>query len=160
MTSWSQATMQPNEAAIAVLREHWRWLLGDEWQPFLFSAIGDMFFTVAAGSVWWLSTATGSLEQVADSRDHFSTLLQGESTDEWFLPGLPAALHAYGKPLGADECYSYTVFPVFKHGSFSVENMFAISAARHYAASGMLHESIRGLPDGTDAAVHLTDAMS
>ena len=160
MTNWLQASFKPQDAAIGALREHWRWLLGDVWQPFLFSSIGDVFFTLASGSVWWLSTATGSLEQVADSRDHFSALLEGESTDEWFLPGLPAALHAHGKPLGADECYSYTVFPVFQHGSFSVENMLAMSAAAHYAASGKLHESIRGLPDGADAAVRLTDAMN
>ncbi len=158
MTNWLQASFEPDDAAIRKLHENWRWLLGDAWEPFLFSAIGDVFFTVAAGSVWWLSTATGSLEQVADSRAHFSALLEGEDADEWFLPGLPAALHSLGKPLGASECYSYKVFPVFEHGSFSVENMFAVSAAEHFAMSGKLHESIRSLPDGAEAQMLLDDA--
>lgn len=157
MTHWLQASFEPDAAAISALREHWCWLLGDDWKPFLFSAIGDVFFTVAAGSVWWLSTATGGLEQVADSREHFSLLLEDEDADEWFLPGLSAALHAHGKSLGAGQCYSYTVFPVFEHGSFSVENMFAVSAAEHFARSGKLHESIRALPDGAEAQMLLDD---
>lgn len=157
MTNWLQASFKPQDAAITALQAHWRWLLGDDWQPFLFSSIGDVFLTVAAGSVWWLSTATGSLEHIADSREHFSVLLEGESADEWFLPGLAAALCAHGKPLGDGECYSYTVFPVFEHGSFSVENMFATPAVDHFATSGRLHESIRSLPDGSEAVVLLAD---
>lgn len=158
MTNWQQASIEPGDAAIEVLRESWHWMLGSDWEPIIFSAIGDVFFSVAAGSVWWLNTATGSLEHVADSREHFVELLEGESTDEWFLPGLPQALRSNGKPLAAGECYTYTVFPVFEHGSFSVENMFAVAAAAHFAASGRLHESIRSLPDGAEAVIGVSNA--
>jgi len=72
MTTWSDITIQPEEPALAALRTSWRWMLGDAWTPLLFSAIGDVFFEVPAGTVWWLSTATGSLEQVAESLEQTS----------------------------------------------------------------------------------------
>lgn len=153
MTNWPQITINPDAAALSSLRQHWGWMLGDKWEALMFSAIGDVFFSVPAGSVWWLSTATGSLEQIADSREHFERLLLGEDADEWFLPGLALALREHGKPLAADQCYSYTVFPVFEQGSFSVENMHAISAAEYFEISGKLHESIRALPDGSDVTL-------
>jgi hypothetical protein len=158
MTSWERATIKPGDAAIQALREHWHWMLGNDWHPILFSAIGDIFFSVAAGSVWWLSTATGSLENVAESSAHFFELLKSESTDEWFLPGLAEALRSHGRPLAVDECYSYRVFPVFERGSFSVENMYVALTAEHFASSGRLHESIRSLPDGAEAMICAAEA--
>jgi hypothetical protein len=155
MTDMSAMSMKPSDEAVLALRENWRWLLGDGWQPLMFSAIGDVFFSVSAGSVWWLSTATGSLEQVAASHEHFLEMLEGESVDEWFLPGLVKFLRSQGKILGVDQCYSYAVFPVFEHGSFSYENMHAASAAEHFSLSGKLFESIRQLPDGADATIVL-----
>ena len=155
MTNWQQGSIEPDDAAIQALRDSWHWMLGSDWEPILFSAIGDVFFSVAAGSVWWLSTATGSLEQVADSREHFEILLQGSDVDEWFLPGLALALREHGKPLQTDECYTYGTFPVFEQGSFSVENMHPIAAAEHFRVSGNLHEGIRGLPDGAQTGVVL-----
>ena len=155
MTDLQHIAIRPNAEAILALRKHWGWMLGDEWEALMFSAIGDVFVKVAAGSVWWLSTATGSLEQVADSREHFESLLQGDDADEWFLPGLALALREHGKVLEAHQCYTYGTFPVFEQGSFSVENMHPISAAEHFRVSGNLHEGIRGLPDGAQAGVVL-----
>jgi Domain of unknown function (DUF1851) len=153
MTDWLEISIDPSARSVAALRTSWHWLLGDEWQPLRFSAIGDVFFSVSAGSVWWLSTATGSLEQIAASREQFLEMLEGESVDEWFLPGLVKFLRSQGKILGVDQCYSYAVFPVFEHGSFSYENMHAVSAAEHFSLSGKLFESIRQLPDGADATI-------
>jgi Domain of unknown function (DUF1851) len=157
MATWSQITIQPSDAAVESLREHWRWQLGDDWTPLLFSAIGDVFIEVAAGTVWWLSTATGSLEQVAESRQHFAEQLGGERTDEWFLPGLVDVLRSQGKVLGPEQCYTYAILPVFSQGSFSAENMHPVSAAEHFTMSGLIHESIRQLPDGAQAQVTVTD---
>jgi len=157
MPAWSQITIQPQDAALASLRNSWKWMLGDAWTPLMFSAIGDVFFEVPAGTVWWLSTATGSLEQIADSRDEFRELLGTEKADEWFLPGLVEALHSSGKILESEQCYTYAIFPVFAEGSFSVENMNPVSAAEHYAFSGHVHESIRQLPEGAKVKVTVTE---
>ncbi|MCZ8253807.1 MAG: DUF1851 domain-containing protein [Hylemonella sp.] len=157
MATWSQLTLQPNAAALEALREHWRWLLGEDWSPLLFSALGDVFLRLPAGTVWWLSTATGSMEQVADSPEQFQELLAGEQAQEWFLPGLIDVLRAQGKVLRDDQCYTYAIYPIFSAGSFSAENMHPVSAQEHFSASGHLHESLRKLPDGAKVQITITD---
>lgn len=157
MATWSQITIELSDAAVESLREHWRWHLGDDWTPLMFSALGDVFLQVAAGTVWWLSTATGSFEQVAESRQQFAELLGGERADEWFLPGLVNALRSQGKVLGADQCYTYAILPVFSQGSFSAENIHPVSAAEHFSVSGHIHESIRQLPDGAQVQANITN---
>jgi Domain of unknown function (DUF1851) len=157
MPTWSDITIQPEDPALAALRGSWRWMIGDAWTPLLFSAIGDVFFEVPAGSVWWLSTATGSLEQVSESQAEFRELLGTEKADEWFLPGLVDALRNEGKILRPDQCYTYAILPVFAEGSFSVENMNPVSAAEHFALSGHVHESIRQSPGGANVRVTIKD---
>ena len=153
MATWSDITIQPEEPALAALRTSWRWMLGDAWTPLLFSAIGDVFFEVPAGTVWWLSTATGSLEQVAESRANFHELLGTDKADEWFLPGLVDALRSSGKTLQPHQCYTYAILPVFAEGSFSAENMHPVAASEHFSLAGHVHESIRQLPDGSSVQV-------
>ena len=157
MPAWSHITIQPQDSALASLRNSWNWMLGDAWTPLMFSAIGDVFFEVQAETVWWLSTATGSLEQVAESRDKFRELLGTEKADEWFLPGLVEALRSSGKILATDQCYTYAILPVFAEGTFSVENMNPVSAAEHYSLAGHVHESIRQLPEGAKVQVTVTE---
>ena len=157
MASWTQIIIHPSEAAVNALRDSWRWQLGDGWTSLMFSAIGDVFFEVSAGTVWWLSTATGALEQVAESCEQFASLLEGEAVDEWFLPGLVEVLRSQGKQLGQDQCYTYAVLPIFSEGSFSAENMYPVLAAEHFAMSGHVHESIRKLPDGAQVQIIITD---
>jgi hypothetical protein len=137
---------------LSALRLHWGWRLGERWQPLLASVLGDVFVELPAGSVWWLSTATGDLEQVADSRAGFARALQSDRTDEWLLPGLVAVLLEQGKRLLPGQCYTFGTLPVFAEGRFEAENLFVVDAASHFAATGDLHRRLQGLPDGT--AVH------
>jgi hypothetical protein len=153
MATWSQLTFSPSPRSVAALREHWAWKLGNDWTPIMFSVIGDVFIELPAKSVWWLSTATGSLEQVADSRDELRQLLETDRADEWFLPGLVDALHEQGKVPGSDQCYSYAILPVFAQGSFSAENMSVVPAGEHFTLSGDVHEKIQGLPDGSNVEI-------
>ncbi len=116
-----------------------------------------MFFELSAGTVWWLSTATGALEQVASSREEFRERLGTDAANEWFLPGLIDALIAQGKALEEDQCYTFAIFPIFSEGSFSAENMHPASSASHFTASGDIHQSIRQLPDGAQVQLRITD---
>lgn len=153
MSSWSELVFTPSSEAVAELRESWLWLLGSKWRPLLFSAVGDVFLQLEAGTVWWLSTATGSLEQVAESESEFIGLLGGEQVNEWFLPGLVEALQTAGKPLSPGQCYSYTTLPVFAEGSFSVENMYPLSAKEHFNLTGRVMKQIQSLPDGSKVLI-------
>jgi hypothetical protein len=123
----------------------------------LFSAIGDVFLQLPAGTVWWLSTATGSLEQIAGSEADFTAKLAGGQVDEWFLPGLVEALQSNGKYLLPGECYSYTTLPVFAEGSFSVENMFPLGAEEHFGVTGHIMKQIRGVPDGAEVSIRVEE---
>jgi hypothetical protein len=144
---------EPSDDAIAQLRQAWAWLVGEPWSPFLYSVLGDVFFEVPAGTVWWLSTATGGLEQVAESKQHFLNLLESESVDEWFLPGLVVYLKSEGKSLLPTQCYSFYVLPVFEQGSFNAENIFVSEANLHFATSGKTIRQLRGLKDGAPARI-------
>lgn len=157
MASWSQVTVHPSDTSVEALRNGWRWLLGDDWTPLMLSAIGDVFVELNAGTVWWLSTATGALEQIASSREQFRERLGTDAANEWFLPGLIDALIAQGKVLEKDQCYTFAIFPIFLEGSFSAENMHPASAAAHFTASGHIHESIRQLPDGAQVQLRIAD---
>lgn len=123
----------------------------------MFSAIGDVFLELSAGTVWWLSTATGALEQVSSSREEFHKRLGTDSANEWFLPGLVDTLIAQGKVLDQDQCYTYAIFPIFSEGSFSAENMHPVAATSHFMASGKIHASIRHLPDGAQVQLRISD---
>ena len=153
MVSLSELTIQPGNDALAALRNAWRWMLGEHWTPLLFSAIGDIFLELPSGSVWWLSTATAGLEQIAESRDRFHELLATDRAAEWFLPGLVEALRAGGKPLEPDQCYTYVILPIFAEGSFSAENMRPGSAEEHYRLTGQLHENLQRLPVGAEVRI-------
>lgn len=153
MPTWSQVTFEPSHTSLAAVQAAWAWKLGAEWQPLLCSVLGDVFIELPAGTVWWLSTATGALEQVADNRSAFERLLESDRAQEWFLPGLVAVLRQQGQRLRRDQCYSYAVFPVFAEGSFSAENMHPLPAAEHFTRSGRLHRQIQALPDGVQVAV-------
>lgn len=150
MPTWSEVTCRPSAAAVQALRTHWSWLLGEDWTLLLVSALGDVFVEVRAGSVWWLSTATGDLEQVAESRDVFLALLHTDRTDEWLLPGLVTVLRAQGRRLAEGECYSFVVPPVFAEGSFSAENLQVLATEAHFATTGALHARLRRHAAGSD----------
>jgi hypothetical protein len=148
VVAWTELVFEPDAGAQAALREAWGWQLGESWTPVLFSVIGDVFLALPSKTIWWLSTATGSLEQVAPDRATFAALLRTQRADEWLLPGLVGALQRAGKRLTEGQCYSYLTYPVFAQGSFSVENMDVMSASEHFAFSGALHARLRGRPDG------------
>lgn len=153
MNSHAKITINPSEQALEAIRESWNWLLGSDWKPILFSAIGDVFVLLPAKSIWWLSTATGDLEQVASHQAEFTQLLDTELVDEWFLPGLVHALIENGQSLNEHECYSYRIFPIFEQGSFSVENMFCLNTAEHFSISGQIHRQLRAKPDGSSVQI-------
>ncbi len=153
MASWSEITITPTDDAVAQLRESWSWLLGTSWRPLLFSAVGDVFLQLQAGTVWWLSTATGSFEQVAHSESEFISMLAGEQVNEWFLPDLVEELQSAGINLLPGQCYSYTTLPIFAEGSFSVENMHPLSAKEHFSFTGHVMQKIQSLPDGAKISI-------
>ena len=149
--------ISPDDAALAKLRESWTWLLEEPWQPVLFTAFGDMFFKGREGQIFWLCTGDGSVTQVADSVEHFETLLETDEADFWLLPDLVQSLIAEGKVLGPQQCYAFTIAPIFAEYTYTPDNLNPISVQEHFAWSGELQRRISGMEDGSKIQIEIAD---
>lgn len=151
--AWSSLTIVPPPQAVRELETSWGWLLREPFTPVLFSALGDAFIEPESGGIWWLNTGTAELTWVADSVVHFEHLLNSDLADEWFLPNLVGELHAAGKVPGPGECYTFVTLPVFREGTYEVENLNAVPAHEHYGQTGLMHKQLRDLPNGARVQV-------
>jgi hypothetical protein len=155
---WDALTMIPRAEAIDELRTAWSWHLPDRYQPVLFSALGDMFYeTLPGGAIWWLNTGTANLSKVAESKEGFQRLLGTEVADDWFLPPLIERLVQAGKILREGECYTYTTLPIFREGTYTVDNLRPINAREHFGVTGYIHRQVFNLRDGDSVRIKIVD---
>lgn len=139
------------------LVENWLWLISDFKQTLLISKMGDMFLLANNGRVYWLSTDDGSLTKIADSKAGFEQMLADEANiDNWFLPSLVGKLLTANKYLGKNEVYSFKEFPIIG-GEYSVDNIAATDISVHFTLTGIIHEQIKDLPDGTKVQIKPVD---
>jgi len=146
----------PTAEAVAELKREWAWLLPAEYEPVLFSALGDLFYEVPAGSIWWLNTGTAELSKVAENTAAFEGLLNSEESKYWFLPALIEELAQAGKTLGEGQCYSFVTLPIFKQASYSVDNLNPVDAKEHFGLTGCVHRQICDLPEGAAVRFEIT----
>lgn len=152
--TWSDLTFTPDEGAVQQLRSSWRWLLGDDWSPILFSTLGDVFLSRENG-IAWLNTGTGEVSLVAANEDEFREMLAGDAVTGWFMPSLVAELREQGKILSEGECYTYAIYPIFKEGGYQPANFTPVPARSHFGLSGDLHQQIANLADGAQVRVNV-----
>ena len=145
---WNALTITPSVEAVGELRTAWSWLLPECYQPILFSAIGDLFYQTPSGEIWWLNTGTAEMSKVAESQSEFQHLLGTAMADEWLLPPLIENLIKAGKALSPGRCYTFVTLPIFREGTYAVENLKPVDAREHFALTGHIHKEISNLPDG------------
>lgn len=145
--TWKDLTFLPSDEALRELREQWGWLVPAESTPFMFSAMGDVFYESAAGEVFWLDTGRGAYERVAGSREQFLVVLR-DKAEEWLLASLVDELLQKRGLLQPEQCYGFKTMPILG-GKYEVSNLKAMSAAAWYGFSGYIHRQISELPDGT-----------
>ena len=80
-----------------------------------------------------------------------------ERADEFFLPPLIGKLIAAGKVLQPGQCYTYVTLPIFKEGSYTVENLVPMSMKEHFELTGKMHGQLQDLPDGATVKINITD---
>jgi hypothetical protein len=135
----------------------WLWLIPDLKQILLISKMGDMFLSANNGHVYWLSTDDGSLTKIADSKAGFEQMLADDANiDNWFLPSLVGKLLASNKFLGKNEIYSFKKLPIIG-GEYSVDNIDPADINVHFTLTGIIHEQIKDLPDGTKVQIKPID---
>lgn len=154
---WSGLTFTPDRAALEALRSDWGPMLPDPFAPLLFSVLGDVFFSDAAGKVFWLNTGTAEVVSVAASVGEFQRLLGTDRANEWFLPDLVEALHVAGKIPAAGECYTYAILPIFAEGKYEEWNFAPVPGHEHFSATAHQHEQLASLPDGTRVEISVQE---
>lgn len=154
---WKALTMHPSVEAIDELRAAWSWLLPEDYQPVVFSALGDLFYETASGEIWWLNTGTAEVSKLADRLSEFQGLLATEMADDWFLPALIEELIRAGKTLAPGRCYTFAILPIFREGTYTVENLNPVDAKEHFGLTGHMHKEISNLPDGTTVKIKIVE---
>jgi hypothetical protein len=153
--TWNDLSFLPSDEAIASLRRAWSWLLPDLFEPLMASTLGDVFFQQGSAGVYWLNTGTAEIHRVASTREEFLQLLKTDKANEWFMPGLIDKLKKAGKTLEPDDCYSYVILPIFKEGTFEVENFNPVPAEQHFEMTGEIHRQIHAIPDGQKVEIKI-----
>jgi hypothetical protein len=135
----------------------WAWLVPPQFTIWLTNRFGDLFMVLDDDSVSMLDVGSGSLQRLADNRDHFSDLIdQDDNANNWLMIPLVDKLVEGGIQIGPGECYSYVQLPVLG-GDYTVQNTRVVSLAQHYKAFGPIHQQIKDLPDGTRVTFRVTN---
>jgi|JI10StandDraft_1071094.scaffolds.fasta_scaffold282896_1 hypothetical protein len=142
----------PAEKTDALL-ESWHWLVNDDFEVLLITAMGDLFLTDEEGIVYWLNTADGELSDVADNTDEFDELLKNdEQVEEWFLVPLIAELKQAKNFLKEGNIYSFIELPILG-GEYEIENITQATVEGHFSKLGDLHYKLQGLQDGASVEI-------
>jgi hypothetical protein len=157
--AWRDIAFQLDPGIALDTAKAWSWLVPEPWEPIVCSMVAGVFLETPSGEVLWLDTGTGSVEPVAQSREHFEELVRSspDLVDEWFLPPLVERLHAAGKKPSDGECYGFTILPVFAEGKYDTDNMFVVPVREQLVGLAHVHRQLNGLPEGSSVQVKVTD---
>lgn len=131
----------------------WSELLSD-WAPplpaeftlWLVNRFGDVFAILEDGSVHFLDIGVGTLEHVADSKEHFAEKLDAEANDWLMIPLIDKCVSA-GLVLQRGQCYRFKI-PPFLGGSYDLDNIFVGDLREHYAFIADIYRQTKNLPNG------------
>jgi T6SS immunity protein Tdi1, C-terminal len=147
--TWNELTVSLDGVDLDDLLSEWRWLVSDEYQPVVISALGDLFLRHADGRIFRLDTGWGELTDVAkDAADFKKRMVQPENCSEWFGYGLVAELIASGAALGRHQCFSYKKPPKLG-GKVEADNFEPTDLSVHFGILGQIQRQIKDLPPGT-----------
>jgi hypothetical protein len=146
--TWNELTISPAGVDFDDLLSDWRWLVGEEYQPVVISALGDLFLRHDDGRIFWLNTGWGQLTEVAESGEEFKKLMvQPNNAAEWFIPNLVGDLLSSGKKLGGRVLQLSNSAGL--GGEINPDNFEPTSLSVHFSVLGQIHEQVKDLPEGT-----------
>ena len=132
------------------LLQDWRWLVGNQRQTLLVTALGDAFLReTGSTAIYFLDTQAGRLEKVADTPAALEQRLADPAfIDDYLSPEAVADMREAGQRLGPGQVYSRKT-PGVLGGKFSRDNLEVSDATVHFSVLGQIHEQVRDLPPGT-----------
>ena len=119
----------------------WRWLIGNDIEPFAITVMGDVFLRDASGGIFWLDTGRAELEQVAPSDAIFRQMLPSHGP-RWLHAVVLGHFRELGHQLAAGAVYSWRQ-PLFLGGAESAENIDFVSALVHLSFLGRVADAAR-----------------
>ncbi len=123
----------------------WSWLIPPTTRLPATTVFGDLFLADGSDHVAWLNTLEGTVTQVASSIEEWrARARRPEIEEEWFWPGFLESLRRYGTPLGAGQCYGWTIHPLIG-GPLEVSNLAPIDIVAYHTFVSTLHRT----PPGT-----------
>jgi hypothetical protein len=133
----------------STLLDEWKWLLPDTFELWLVSKFADLVIVRADGSVWFVDTSAGSIQQIAESRDQFGEVIEKDvdSFCNWFMTFAVDELVAAGLTLNSGQCYSYK-HPPGLGGPYEMANFVVTDLAVHLGLHGQIFGQTKSLPDG------------
>ena len=123
----------------------WLWLLKEDHEIILITCIGDLILRAKSGSIYWLDTGSGDLEQIASNLAEFKTnMALPENAERWFMALTVYDLISEQGPLKPGECFSYKVAPVLG-GSYNLSNFERSELSVHLRLLGQIHRRVSDL---------------
>lgn len=131
----------------------WGFALPEPFTIWLVNRFGDIVAVFDDGSVHFLDVGTGVIERIADSCEHFISLVdQDNNARGWFLIDLVDQCVAAGFVLNDNQCYSFKVPPILG-GQYSVQNVAVTDLAVHYSFMADICRQAKDLPNGTKVRI-------
>ncbi len=131
----------------------WDFVLPSSFTIWLVNRFGDIVLVLDDESVHFFDVGTGTVERVADNREHFCELIDDEdNAKNWLLINLTDACVAAGLTPGPNQCYSFKAPPILG-GKYEVDNVAPTNLAVHYSFQADICRQTKNLPSGTKVRI-------
>ena len=127
----------------------WADVLPQVFTLWLVNRFGDPFIIAEDGSIHHLDIAGGTMHRVADTRDHFSNLMDiPENANNWLMIPLVDQCVQLGMALAPRQCYGFKIPPLLG-GAYDPGNIAPVDLKENYGFLADILSQTQGLPDGT-----------
>ena len=134
---------------VGQLLSEWRWLCPQRMTLVARTAFGDLFLRDEAGAIFWLNTAVGKLNKVANSEAKFREETQtSEKRSRWFAEADFQACSRPGLNPTSSQCIGFSVPIVFAE-SGSSNTPYIADLYEYVSFLGDLNRQISESPDGS-----------
>ena len=127
----------------------WAEILPQTFTMWLVSRFGDVFIIAEDGAVHQLDVSGGTLDRVADTRDHFAALIDvPQNANNWLMIPLVDQCVKSGMSLQPGQCYGFKIPPLLG-GEYEPGNIAPVDLAQNYAFLADIWAQTKDVPDGT-----------
>lgn len=141
--TWSELVVDVAGQRSQDLLREWEWLVSNDYQIHMVSAIGDAFLEGPDGRIHWLDVGGAELQYIAKDTKKFELLRQKPANvADWFAPRLISDIMARGHRLLPGQCFSYKV-PLTLNGQLVPDNFQPANLSDHFTTLGRIQRRVK-----------------